>query len=300
MRPEQLFARRMLQMAAPRPGPRVLHASAKPALPPAERRPLSHRADRGPVHEFVFAVRGTARIVTPTESFTLRPGRLLLIDPGVAHEELPADPPCPYLVFWCEVHRTHCLMSHTAYAPDSGWSAGPTLEAHGRTHLQNLAAAIGSELHSRQWGWERAVFGLLGYLSALVIRRLRAGSASRLPCEPPNLRHEPRCAETIEAVGQYCRAHLREPLRLETIAAAVGYSASHISHLFTSQLGRTVSDYVRELRLSTGDELLLNTDLPISEISELVGYRDPAHFTRAFNQVYRTSPRTYRRRYRPL
>ena len=252
------------------------------------------------MHEFVFAVRGTARIITPTESFTLRPGRLLLIDPGVAHEELPADPPCPYLVFWCEVHRTHCLMSHTAYAPDSGWSAGPTLEAHGRTHLQNLAAAIGSELSSRHWGWERAVFGLLGYLTSLVIRRLRASSASRLPSEPPSLHHDPRCAETIAAISQYCRAHLREPMRLEAIAAAVGYSPSHISHLFTSQLGRTVSDYLRELRLSTGHDLLLSTDLPIAAIAESVGYRDPAHFTRAFVQVYQLSPRSYRQRSRPL
>lgn len=301
MRAKQLFERRILQLAAPRPGARYLHAPAASALPSSQRPAALARSDIGPAHEFVFVVRGAAMIDTPAEAFALSPGRLLLIDPGVEHAESPTDPPRDYLMLWCEIHRTHCFLGHTTFSPSAGWGEGPSLEAHGHTHLQSLAAAVASELFSRHWGWERAASGLLGYLASLIIRRLRAGSGvRRLPLEPPSLQHDAHLSYTLEAVMQYCQAHLHEPLRLPAIAAAVGYSPSHISHLFTSRLGRTLSDYLRGLRLGTARNLLLNTDLPIAEIAESVGYRDPAHFTRAFAQAYQIPPRACRKRHRPL
>jgi AraC-like DNA-binding protein len=301
LRAEQLFEQRMVQLAAPRPGARYLHAPAASALPATPRHAAFPKSDIGPAHEFVFAVRGAAALRTPAEAFVLRPGRLLLIDPGVEHAESPAEPPRDYLLFWCEIHRSHCFMGHTAFSSSVGWKDGPSLEAHGHTHLQSLAAAVASELFSRHWGWERAVSGLLGYLSSLIIRRLRAGSGlGRLPLEPPSLRYDAHFSDVLAAVMQYCHAHLQGQLRLPAIAAAVGYSPSHISHLFTSRLGRTLSDYLRELRLTTARDLLLHSDLPIAGIAESVGYRDPAHFTRAFVKAYQTPPRAFRKRHRPL
>jgi len=299
MQPERVFEKRIAQLAAEREADNYLHGPAGGGLAPVERPAGVLRTDVGPAHEFVLVVRGKARVATPGQVFELRPNDLLLVDPGVRHGELPADPPCSYEMFWCELHRTHVLMGHTLFSLSRRWRLGPTLELHGRSHLQNVAEAISSELSFRQWGWERSVASLLNYLACLMMRRLHADRpVRRLPSEPPTIYQDARVSRTIQGVIKYCRANLQETLRLEEIAAAVGYSPSHVSHSFTRQLGRTVSECVRELRLSAAREMLLDTDLPIGEVARAIGYSDPSHFTRAFTRTYQLSPRAYRRRLR--
>ena len=270
-------------------------------MPAAPRRELPPRRDVGPAHELIFMVRGAAAISTWAQSYALTRGRLLLVDPGVEHAESPRDPHREYVMLICELHRTHCFLGHSSYSPSGSWREGPDLSLTGHTHLQSLAAAMSSELYSRQPGWERAVSGLLGYLTSLILRRLRVNSKGhRLPPEPPALQHDARFSHVMETVVQYCHAHLHDPIRLSAVAAAVGYSPTHISHLFTSRLGRTFSDYLRSLRLGVAHDLLVNTDLPVAEIARSVGYCDPAHFTRAFARTYHVSPRVHRQRQRPV
>ncbi len=87
---------------------------------------------------------------------------------------------------------------------------------------------------------------------------------------------------------------------MSDVAKAVGYSPSHLSYLFSTYVGRSLADHIRELRLTAARDLLENTDLTISEIARSVGYADPAHFTRAFARANDLSPKGYRERLRGL
>ena len=51
----------------------------------------------------------------------------------------------------------------------------------------------------------------------------------------------------------------------------------------------------REIRRSLALQYLRATELPIKKIAYLVGYEDPANFTRAFQMWTRRSPRQSRR-----
>jgi AraC-like DNA-binding protein len=58
--------------------------------------------------------------------------------------------------------------------------------------------------------------------------------------------------------------------------------------------GRTYSDLLEEIRSRMAEDLLENTDAPMSEISDRLGYSDQSGFTRAFRRWASVSPREFR------
>jgi AraC-like DNA-binding protein len=60
--------------------------------------------------------------------------------------------------------------------------------------------------------------------------------------------------------------------------------------------GTSFQQIVQNFRMELAKEYLLSTDLPVSEISNLVGYSEPANFHRAFCKRYSVTPNRFRRR----
>jgi AraC-like DNA-binding protein len=57
----------------------------------------------------------------------------------------------------------------------------------------------------------------------------------------------------------------------------------------------TVIEFVRTIRLKRAAQILLNTDQPISHISQEVGFEDPKYFSKSFRQYFGTTPSEYRK-----
>jgi transcriptional regulator GlxA family with amidase domain len=140
------------------------------------------------------------------------------------------------------------------------------------------------------------VSGLLSYLACILIRRLhREVAVPSAQTEPPAISGDPRLWEVIDAALGVCEANFRNGISRADVARAVGYSPGHLGHVFSSYLGHSLSDHLRNLRIGEGRHLLETTSLSIGEIAQAVGYTDPAHFARAFQRVTGTSPTEYRR-----
>lgn len=297
---ERLFERRARALGAHRSASRVLRAGEDswghfPVYGSGIFDP--HVAGR---HEFVFAVSGRARIATPRDYFSIEPGGLLLIEPGVDHGEAPAESPSSYVLCWCVLDQSYAMLLHTTYSAGSNWTlGGPQLELPGRTNVQSIAVAIGAELAHHAWGWQVAVQSLLRYLSCILVRRIRRGRGHQLaPLESPTVANDPAAWEVVQNALQHCRANFHLRLRVEDVANAVGYSSSRLSHLFSAYIGQSVADHVRSLRMARARDLLEVTDLTVSEVARRVGYGDPAHFSRAFKRSERVSPNAFRERLR--
>jgi transcriptional regulator GlxA family with amidase domain len=100
--------------------------------------------------------------------------------------------------------------------------------------------------------------------------------------------------ERIARACLYMQEHLRESVPLERLAAHVYLSPSHFSSLFRRALGVPPAHYLRQLRIRLAKELLLCTSLPVSEISQRVGYAELNEFSRAFRRDVGQSPTAYR------
>jgi AraC-like DNA-binding protein len=283
-------------LAAHRPSRQYWHAAGARS-PKTDELALGRSGHVSGSHEFVYAVRGRARVLTAEQVFELGAGDLLLVEPGVGHGEMPTESADAYELLWCMLAGTQASVSRTRFSPPDGFYFGETpLHLQGRVNLQSIAIAIGAELAERDWGWDQSVRALLRYLSCLIVRRLRHGEGVRRS-ESPMVAHDPRGWRVVQTALEFCRAHYREQPRIEEVAAAAGYSASRLSHLFSSCLGQSVADCLRGLRVAHGRSLLETSDLSIAEIAAQVGYSNPSHFTRAFTRLHKVSPRTYRARH---
>jgi len=67
-----------------------------------------------------------------------------------------------------------------------------------------------------------------------------------------------------------------------------------ITQLIKNMTGETFSNYVSQLRIKKAEELIKNTDLPISEVAVRSGYDSSNSLYKAFKKVYGVSPSAYR------
>lgn len=83
--------------------------------------------------------------------------------------------------------------------------------------------------------------------------------------------------------------------KLETYASTLGIGRTTFYSKLKSIVGCSPNEYVRLLRLKKAAELLLVTDINISEISFQVGINDPYYFSKCFKNSFGLSPSQYRK-----
>lgn len=101
----------------------------------------------------------------------------------------------------------------------------------------------------------------------------------------------------VYSVARYIHAHYQEELSLEWLAQHFGISASYLSHRFKNVTGFSVTDYVQMTRVRNAQALLINTKIPITEISEPCGFNCFSQFNRVFRKHIGMSPSTFRKQY---
>ncbi|MBQ3439507.1 MAG: helix-turn-helix domain-containing protein [Bacteroidales bacterium] len=102
----------------------------------------------------------------------------------------------------------------------------------------------------------------------------------------------------VRKVQEYINAHYSEEIRLEDCAAMVGMSPSAFSRFFKQHTGRTLMDYIIDIRLGNAARLLVDTSEGISEISYACGFNNLSNFNRAFKARRGYTPRDFRTLFR--
>lgn len=90
------------------------------------------------------------------------------------------------------------------------------------------------------------------------------------------------------------QGQLHDPtLSLADISATLGMSRRYLSQIFREH-GSTPNAWLIRARLERGRRLLLTTDASVAEVSDRVGFKDVAHFSRSFRTHFGVSPSRYR------
>ena len=92
----------------------------------------------------------------------------------------------------------------------------------------------------------------------------------------------------------YLRRNYARPVTVDQVARVCHCSSSTLSHIFKKELGVSIREYVRSLRISEAVQMLKNTDLPISTISDMLGYCTPNYFCQVFIREKGQSPSRFR------
>lgn len=101
----------------------------------------------------------------------------------------------------------------------------------------------------------------------------------------------------VRVAKQYVKQHFQEPITLEEVSEAIGFSVSYFSVLFKKETGEGFAKYLIKVRMDEAKRLLRETNCPVAEICEMVGYSDRKHFTQTFNKATGLNPAEYRKLY---
>ena len=88
--------------------------------------------------------------------------------------------------------------------------------------------------------------------------------------------------ERVERTAAILRSHLADPPDIEALGAQVGCSSFYLSRLFSKEMGMTIPQYVRQIRMERAAELLLGGRHNVTEAAMEVGYSSLSHFSKAF------------------
>ena len=88
--------------------------------------------------------------------------------------------------------------------------------------------------------------------------------------------------------------HYAEPVSIDKLATESGVSKFHFARLFQQATGTTPYRHLLDTRLNAAKQLLLRTDLSISEVARKCGFGRPNHFTTQFRNRFSIGPRDLR------
>jgi two-component system, response regulator YesN len=100
-------------------------------------------------------------------------------------------------------------------------------------------------------------------------------------------------SQLIHNAVRYIHDHLHEEISLGDIAGHLQVSEPYLSRKFSGELGVRLSHFISKIKMEKAAELLKNSTLKIYEISEMVGYTNPEHFSRVFKRIMGKSPKQF-------
>ncbi|OWY18970.1 hypothetical protein C7N43_25845 [Sphingobacteriales bacterium UPWRP_1] len=133
-------------------------------------------------------------------------------------------------------------------------------------------------------------------MTALQQRYLARYAQSYL-ATPPNEQEE---FEMEDAFIQKITALLEnniadEDFALPQLCQKIGMSRSQLFRKMKALTNQSPSDFIRNYRLHAAKQLLLTTQLTVSEIAYRVGYKDLAHFSKSFTEAFGINPSSFKK-----
>lgn len=150
--------------------------------------------------------------------------------------------------------------------------------------ILKLMYLINEENEQRRAGYLELIRCYLIEILLLTLRRLDDAAAAN--------------GQDISSfVTAYVSEHYMEALTLKELADRMNYSLPYVSKRFKEDTGVTFVSYLQNYRVMQGCRLLSSSNRSLSEITEMVGYRDVKFFSALIKRTTGLSPADFRRRY---
>lgn len=228
-------------------------------------RPFPPHAHDYPVIGLVRA--GARQLECDGARFALRPGQLMVMNPGSVHSCTRAD----------DTPLTYDSMALTGLAACPRLRGPVVDDPEAVEAFENAFSLIDANAAAEEA--EEALWLLVDAL---------ADPAASEPADPDD---RTRAARAMEA---HLRAHLAEPVSLEDVAWAAGLSRFGALRAFAACYRITPMRYLASLRVEAARDLLA-AGVPCSEAAARTGFADQAHLTRAFRDRLGLTPAAYQR-----
>ncbi len=102
----------------------------------------------------------------------------------------------------------------------------------------------------------------------------------------------------IHKIESYIADHYQEEISLTKLAEIAGMTPSSFSRFFKVRAGRTLSDYLTDIRIGAAARMLVDSTNTIQEICFECGFNNLSNFNRTFKRRKTITPKEFRELYR--
>ena len=95
----------------------------------------------------------------------------------------------------------------------------------------------------------------------------------------------------------YIRAHVQEPITVEQVANELSVNASYLSKLFKKEMGKSISEYIRDSKIEIAEHMLRHLDDTSLQIANYLGFSSQSHFIQVFRKQTGMTPEEYRKKH---
>jgi AraC family transcriptional regulator len=154
--------------------------------------------------------------------------------------------------------------------------------------IEAIGMLLLTELKQENLGGRLYIESLTNVLAVHLLRQY-AAAKPQIPI------HEGGISQRqLLQVLEYIHEQLDQDIKLADLAALLGMSQFHFSHLFKQSIGTTPYQYLLQQRVERAKQLLKQTDRSIMDIALLCGFNSHSHLSKQFRQLTGVTPRIYR------
>ncbi|QUI21220.1 helix-turn-helix transcriptional regulator [Vallitalea pronyensis] len=209
-------------------------------------------------------------------SYRVKEGHMILIPPHQPHEIYYTDK-VYHEVYW--VHFT-------------GYGVPPLLEKlqlldnvyYVGKHplIEDLFSQMIRDLQMRRTAYDDVCSGYLIQLISSFSRWVREGVSLNFESE-------------VYRVMIYLHEHYNKSHTTEALASRCNLSPYYFIHKFKKICGQSPQKYLTCIRIEKAKKMLVESDVQISDIAYVIGYKNPLYFSKTFKRYTGKTPSEYRR-----
>lgn len=108
--------------------------------------------------------------------------------------------------------------------------------------------------------------------------------------------HASRYKSQVSQMNKYILEHINQKVTLSMISDVIGITEIQAGRIFKKETGKSVIEYINEVKMEKASELLKNNSLKIKDVAMQVGIKDQLYFNKVFKKQFKLSPREYRKK----
>jgi AraC family transcriptional regulator len=136
--------------------------------------------------------------------------------------------------------------------------------------------------------YRRGDFASMLTMEGLVLEMIAAANGSAAE-------YKRESSRWFKQTRDFLRTEFAKNLTIEDIAKTAGVHPVHLARVFREQMGYTIGEYVRRLRVEFASHQLASTNASLGEIAAEAGFADQSHFSRTFKNYLGVTPGEYRK-----
>ncbi|SHI72498.1 AraC-type DNA-binding protein [Clostridium cavendishii DSM 21758] len=100
---------------------------------------------------------------------------------------------------------------------------------------------------------------------------------------------------SIRTVASYINDHYSYTINLDELSRIACMGTTKLKYTFKAVFKCTITEYIQNKRISQAEHIFLNTDLPINQVANIVGYKNASRFSELFRKQTGLLPKEFKK-----